>query len=33
LIDVLRRYPPAPTGKHRVAQLMTTLDASLRASR
>ncbi|MFI6154526.1 putative immunity protein [Kitasatospora sp. NPDC051170] len=33
LIDVLGRYPLAPTGKGRVAQLMSTLDASLRASR
>ncbi|RCV55274.1 putative immunity protein [Marinitenerispora sediminis] len=32
LISVLRRYPLAPTGKSRVAQLMTSLDASLRAS-
>lgn len=32
LIDVLHRYPLAPTGKSRVAQLMTTLDVSLRAS-
>lgn len=30
LIDVLRRYPPAPVGTSRVAQLMTILDASLR---
>ncbi|MUL83548.1 MULTISPECIES: putative immunity protein [unclassified Mycolicibacterium] len=33
LIDVLCRYPPAPAGKSRVAQLMATLDDSLRASR
>lgn len=33
LIDILRRYPLAPTGKSRAAQLMTALDASLRASR
>ncbi|MFD6894260.1 putative immunity protein [Rhodococcus sp. NPDC060086] len=33
LIDVLCRYPVAPTGKSRAAQLMTVLDASLRASR
>jgi hypothetical protein len=33
LIDVLNRYPLAPAGKNRVAQLMTALDASLRASR
>ncbi|RLU83681.1 exonuclease SbcC [Streptomyces griseocarneus] len=32
LIDVLRRYPGAPTGKSRVAQLMAILDASLRGS-
>ncbi|WP_199740253.1 putative immunity protein [Saccharopolyspora rhizosphaerae] len=31
LVDVLRRYPAAPTGKNRVAQLMTALDLSLRA--
>ncbi|OZM71094.1 exonuclease SbcC [Amycolatopsis antarctica] len=31
LIDVLRRYPPAPAGRNRVAQLMSTLDESLRA--
>jgi hypothetical protein len=30
LVAVLRRYPLAPTGKSRVAQLMTMLDASLR---
>lgn len=30
LIDVLRRYPPAPAGQNRVAKLMTTLDGSLR---
>ena len=30
LIDVLRRYPPAPSGSDRVAQLMGTLDRSLR---
>lgn len=33
LIDVLDRYPLAPTGKRRVAQLMRTLDASLRTAR
>ncbi|MFV8163425.1 putative immunity protein [Mycobacterium sp. 134] len=33
LIDVLCRYPPAPAGTNRVAQLMATLDGSLRASR
>lgn len=32
LIDVLRRYPDAPAGKNRVAQLMSLLDASLRGS-
>ncbi|MCL7380578.1 putative immunity protein [Streptomyces sp. 35G-GA-8] len=32
LIAVLSRYPLAPTAKNRVAQLMSTLDASLRAS-
>jgi hypothetical protein len=30
LIDVLRRYPPAASGSNRVAQLMSTLDHSLR---
>ncbi|NED11867.1 putative immunity protein [Streptomyces sp. SID9124] len=30
LIDVLRRYPPAPTGRSRTAQLMTALDTALR---
>jgi hypothetical protein len=30
LIDILRRYPPAPTGKSRVAQLTSILDAALR---
>jgi hypothetical protein len=30
LIDVLRRYPPAPTGRHRIAQLMAMLDTTLR---
>ncbi|WP_344509775.1 putative immunity protein [Dactylosporangium maewongense] len=30
IIDVLRRYPPAPTGSNRVAQLMSTLDHALR---
>lgn len=29
--DVLRRYPPAPQGKSRVALLMKALDDSLRA--
>jgi hypothetical protein len=32
LVDVLRRYPPAPAGRNRVAHLMTALDTSLRAS-
>ncbi|MCX2970407.1 MULTISPECIES: putative immunity protein [Streptomyces] len=32
LIDVLNRYPLAPTGKSRAAQLMTILDRSLRTS-
>ena len=31
LVDVLRRYPPAPDGKGRVAQLMKRLDTSLRS--
>lgn len=31
LVDVLGRYPLAPTGTSRVAQLMKTLDASLRS--
>ena len=30
LIDILCRYPPAPTGRSRVAQLMKMLDDSLR---
>ena len=30
LVDVLRRYPPAPTGKSRVAALMSLLDDTLR---
>ncbi|MEU5844483.1 putative immunity protein [Rhodococcus sp. NPDC047139] len=30
LVDVLSRYPPAPTSKTRVGQLMSALDASLR---
>ncbi|QKW40493.1 exonuclease SbcC [Actinomadura sp. NAK00032] len=33
LVDVLSRYPLAPAGKSRVAQLMSALDASLRAAR
>ncbi|OSC41925.1 putative immunity protein [Mycobacterium decipiens] len=32
LIAVLRRYPQAPAGKSRTAQLMTTLDLTLRAT-
>lgn len=32
LLDVLRRYPPAPPGGSRVARLMSTLDRSLRRS-
>jgi hypothetical protein len=31
LVAVLRRYPVAPTGTSRVAQLMKTLDTSLRS--
>ena len=30
LVDVLRRYPPAPGGGSRVARLMSTLDRCLR---
>lgn len=30
LIDVLGRYPPAPTAKSRVAHLMKALDSALR---
>lgn len=33
LVDVLVRYPLAPTGRSRVAHLMSTLDALLRTSR
>ncbi|BDM69844.1 hypothetical protein HEK616_33310 [Streptomyces nigrescens] len=33
LIDVLHRYPLAPSSKNRVGQLMTTLDAALRGPR
>ncbi|WP_343317396.1 putative immunity protein [Arthrobacter sp. TMP15] len=33
LIDVLRRYPIAPTGQNRVTHLMSTLDSKLRESR
>jgi len=32
LIDILSRYPPAPTGKSRTAQLMANLDTLLRSS-
>ncbi len=32
LVDVLRRYPPAPSGTSRVAQLMKGLDTALRAT-
>lgn len=31
LVEVLRRYPAAPTGRSRVAELMSTLDAALRS--
>lgn len=31
LVDVLGRYPLAPTGRNRVAQLMSIQDAALRA--
>lgn len=31
LIDVLRRYPPAPKGSSRAANLMAVLDAALRS--
>ncbi|MFE0026844.1 putative immunity protein [Amycolatopsis sp. NPDC059021] len=31
LVDVLTRYPLAPTGKSRVAQLMKNLDTALRS--
>lgn len=33
LIDVLSRYPPAPAGNSRVAQLMKSMDTSLRMTR
>lgn len=33
LLDVLGRYPVVPAGKNRVAELMSTLDSRLRASR
>lgn len=32
VIDVLSRYPLAPTANNRVSQLMTTLDAALRGN-
>jgi len=32
LLDVLRRYPPAPVGRSKAARLMKTLDASLRTA-
>ncbi|MGA5896226.1 putative immunity protein [Streptomyces venetus] len=32
LIGILQRYPLAPSGKSRAAQLMTALDTSLRGS-
>lgn len=32
LLDVLGRYPPAPTGAGRVAQLMASLDTALRSA-
>lgn len=32
LVDVLRRYPPAPSGRSRVAALMSALDTALRSS-
>jgi len=31
LLDVLRRYPPAPVGKNRVDRLWQALDTALRA--
>lgn len=31
VIDVLRRYPPAPAGRSRVAELMLSLDGILRS--
>lgn len=31
LVAILRRYPPAPTGRTPVARLMTRLDVSLRS--
>jgi hypothetical protein len=30
LVDVLRRYPPAPEGKNRVDRLWKALDTALR---
>jgi hypothetical protein len=33
LIDVLRRYPPAPAGRSRVAELMASPDTALRTQR
>jgi len=33
LVEVLRRYPPAGVGRSRVAQLMTSLDVTLRELR
>jgi hypothetical protein len=33
LVDILGRYPAAPTGRSRVAQLMAMLDGALRAAR
>jgi hypothetical protein len=30
VVDVLRRYPPAPRGGGRVGELLRQLDASLR---
>ncbi|WP_328529005.1 exonuclease SbcC [Nocardioides sp. NBC_00368] len=33
LIDVLSRYPAVPVGRNRVAELMSSLDRRLRASR
>lgn len=33
VVDVLDRYPLAPVGKSRVAQLMSALDTPLRATR
>lgn len=33
LVDVLRRYPPAPRGRSRAAQLMAALESTLRTAR